>query len=674
MLSCSVELWREALHHHLKGLVVNVVAISGAALILRANAPAWFTGWVALSLGVTVLRVLLYLLCKQALRRAPMQAPARGLVIAHAALVLCAGSLWGALGWWGMPAFSGAQQFAILVMLSSLAGGATGTLAALRVSGKLYVLLLVVPACVRILALGNDTHMLLSLMGVMFAWVMISSHQTNHTLLIRTITLARDKAELADALSAKTEQVLKINSELEGRVAARTRELEHLARHDALTDLLNRRGMLAAEPTLRIHSGAWLLMVFIDLDHFKQINDGLGHDWGDWVLCEVGQRLTTPLLPEQARSCPTLVSRWGGDEFVLCQVWPSATPGDAQRAAHALHARLTAPCVIRGRTLRLGASLGVDLTRIDADLSLPAAISRADLAASEAKRLGRGRVVVYQPQLYDQQQRKLALGVALNTAHRDDSLRLNFQPVVRASDGQPATFEALLRWQPSGFGPVSPDEFIPLAEESDHILRLGDWALRQACLTAVNWPADSTGQAPRVAVNTSIRQLVRADFADSVAAALAASGLPPARLVLEVTETVFDDNNLHRIRDTLATLHPLGVEIHLDDFGTGYSSLSRLCELPLHAIKIDKHFVLSTDPRVQAVIEGAVHIAHRFGLRVIAEGVESAASASQLAQLGVDELQGYFFGRPQPHAQMVPVVWPTLPSPSAGLHSVLICH
>ncbi len=168
---------------------------------------------------------------------------------------------------------------------------------------------------------------------------------------------------------------------------------------------------------------------------------------------------------------------------MLCQVWPSATPGDAQRAAHALHARLTAPCVIRGRTLRLGASLGVDLTRIDADLSLPAAISRADLAASEAKRLGRGRVVVYQPQLYDQQQRKLALGVALNTAHRDDSLRLNFQPVVRASDGQPAAFEALLRWQPSGFGPVSPDEFIPLAEESDHILRLGDWALRQACLT-----------------------------------------------------------------------------------------------------------------------------------------------------------------------------------------------
>lgn len=123
---------------------------------------------------------------------------------------------------------------------------------------------------------------------------------------------------MADALSAKTEQVLKINSELEGRVAARTRELEHLARHDALTDLLNRRGMLAAEPTLRIHSGAWLLMVFIDLDHFKQINDGLGHDWGDWVLCEVGQRLTTPLLPEQARSCPTLVSRWGGAMSLCC--------------------------------------------------------------------------------------------------------------------------------------------------------------------------------------------------------------------------------------------------------------------------------------------------------------------------------------------------------------------
>jgi len=387
MLSCSVELWREALHHHLKGLVVNVVAISGAALILRANAPAWFTGWVALSLGVTVLRVLLYLLCKQALRRAPMQAPARGLVIAHAALVLCAGSLWGALGWWGMPAFSGAQQFAILVMLSSLAGGATGTLAALRVSGKLYVLLLVVPACVRILALGNDTHMLLSLMGVMFAWVMISSHQTNHTLLIRTITLARDKAELADALSAKTEQVLKINSELEGRVAARTRELEHLARHDALTDLLNRRGMLAAEPTLRIHSGAWLLMVFIDLDHFKQINDRHGHVAGDLAI-QTAARLLIERAPSRSLCC-----RFGGEEFLvaLCGLTPAAVCAWAENWCAEL-----ADCVLshQGVRIALTASLGVAWQPQHGD-SEAQLLERADQALYLAKRRGRNQVCVW---------------------------------------------------------------------------------------------------------------------------------------------------------------------------------------------------------------------------------------------------------------------------------------
>lgn len=652
MLSCSIELWRETLHHHLKGVMVNVVAISSAILILRTNAPAWFAVWVTASLTLTAMRALLYVDCRRALRRAPQAAPARIRVVAHTLMIALSGGLWGALGWWGMPAFSGAQQFAILVMLSSLAGGATGTLAPLRVTGKLYVLLLTVPACARILALGSDTHLLLSVMGGVFAWVMISSHQTNHALLTRSITLARDKEALIDALSAKTEQVLKINSELEGRVAARTRELERLARHDALTDLLNRRGMLAAEPVLRACVDAWLLTLFIDLDRFKQINDGLGHDWGDLVLCEVGRRLAEPSPTPAASPCPGLVGRWGGDEFIVCQVRKQITPGAATAIADALRARLAEPCMIQGRVLRLDASIGVDLSRLDGEASLPAAIGRADLAASEAKRLGRGRMVVYRPVLLDRQQRRLALSVALNTAHRDGSLRLVFQPIVSAASGQPAAFEALLRWQPAGFGDVSPDEFIALAEESEHILRIGDWALRQACAAAVHWPAGPDGQRPKVAVNTSIRQLVCADFADRVAAALADSGLPATRLAIEVTETVFDDANLQQTRDTLCALHRLGAEIHLDDFGTGYSSLSRLCELPLHAIKIDKHFVLSPDARALTVIEGAVRIAHCFGLRVIAEGVESAEHATTLAQLGVDELQGYFFGRPQPVAHL----------------------
>ena len=175
MLACSTELWRETLHHHLRGLLVNLVAIISAALILQTDAPPWFNNWAIASLVLTAVRFVFYLHCKQVQRRQPDTAPPHGQVRLHHLGVLLAGAGWGVLGWWGMPAFSGAQQFAILVMLSSLAGGATGTLAALRVSGKLYVLLLVVPACVRILALGNDTHMLLSLMGVMFAWVMISS-------------------------------------------------------------------------------------------------------------------------------------------------------------------------------------------------------------------------------------------------------------------------------------------------------------------------------------------------------------------------------------------------------------------------------------------------------------------------------------------------------------------
>jgi EAL domain-containing protein (putative c-di-GMP-specific phosphodiesterase class I) len=240
--------------------------------------------------------------------------------------------------------------------------------------------------------------------------------------------------------------------------------------------------------------------------------------------------------------------------------------------------------------------------------------------------------------------------VALNTAHLDGSLQLAFQPIVSAENGHAVqAFEALLRWQCPGFGAVSPVEFIALAEESERILVLGRWVLQQACEQAVRWQLEAE-PAPKVAVNTSIHQLVDPAFSELVRATLRQTGLVAERLVIEVTESVFDENNSQQALSSLLALHHLGVEIHIDDFGTGYSSLSRLREFPLNAIKIDKSFVLHQDERSLAVIEGAVLIAHRFGLRVIAEGIETAEQATRLAGLGVDEFQGYHFGRPAPQA------------------------
>jgi len=645
MLACSTELWRETLHHHLKGLLVNLVAIVAAALILQTNAPPWFKTWAMASLALTTVRFVFYLHCKQVQRRQPGTPPPRGQVRLHHLAVLLAGASWGALGWWGMPFFVGAQQFAILVILSALAGGATGTLAPMRVTGKLYVLLLIVPACVQILAHGGAASLMLTVLGGMFAWVMVSSHHHNHLLLVRSIALARDKEALVQALSAKTEQVLKTNSHLEERVAERTRELHQIAHHDLLTGLLNRRGILFAEASVQAHQAASLATLFIDLDRFKQINDGLSHDWGDLVLQEVGQRLqqVAQTLASQCHARLHLVSRWGGDEFILCLVCDAPSALAMQQMARAVQARLAEPCVIGGHHLHLGASIGVALHPIDPALTLKTAISCADLATSEAKRLGRGRVEGYRDELATRQQRKLALSVALNTAHQDGSLHVLFQPIVCAHSGVPVAYEALLRWHCAGLGPVSPEEFILLAEETDHIVALGHWVLHQACQTAAGWPGPTPA---KVAVNTSIRQLVRADFCAEVSAALAQSGLPAVRLVIEVTESVLDAQHLQQALTSLHALHQLGVEIHIDDFGTGYSSLSRLREFPVHAIKIDKSFALSGDVHSLAVIEGAVLIAHRFGLRVIAEGIESAAQASALALLGVDELQGYWFGRP----------------------------
>lgn len=322
MWACSTELWRETLHHHLRGLLVNLVAIISAALILQTDAPPWFNNWAIASLVLTAVRFVFYLHCKQVQRRQPDTAPPHGQVRLHHLGVLLAGAGWGVLGWWGMPFFVGAQQFAILVILSALAGGATGTLAPMRVTGKLYVLLLIVPACVQILAHGGEASLMLPMLGGMFAWVMISSHHHNHQLLVRSIALARDKETLVQALSAKTEQVLKTNSHLEDRVAERTRELHQIAHHDLLTGLLNRRGILFAEATVQAHQAASLATLFIDLDRFKQINDGLSHDWGDLVLQEVGQRLqhVAQALASQHHARLHLVSRWGGATNSYC-VW-----------------------------------------------------------------------------------------------------------------------------------------------------------------------------------------------------------------------------------------------------------------------------------------------------------------------------------------------------------------
>jgi diguanylate cyclase len=644
-LPLRAALWRETLHNHPQGLLVNTAAVLGTAGVLHAAPLGWLLAWVGASLGLSWLRVLLYLRCRRELQQAPARQPPASLLAAHHLGVTAAGLLWAALAWWGIAHLAGAQQFTVLVILSALAGGATGTLAPMRLTGKLYVLLLLLPACAQLGLHGGIEHLSLAVLGAIFAAVMLTSHEANHKLLVHAIALALDKAGLIEQLSAQTEQVVRANAELEERVAHRTGELHHMAHHDQLTGLLNRRGLLAGVPAVETPEQALVSAIFIDLDRFKRINDGLGHEWGDLALQAVAQRLAAQAaqLAGDIAAWHHGVGRWGGDEFVVCLLHPAGSARALAQGVEQLQRVLSQPYPVLERTLDLGASLGCATQPLPPDLALQQPIGHADLAASEAKRLGRGRVVFTSPALLARQQRRVQLSEALATATTDGSLHLVYQPIVAAGDGQIVALEALLRWHCPGFGEVSPAEFIPLAEESDQIVRIGAWVLQQACRTAAQWAG---GHAPKVAVNTSIKQLVWPHFAAQVAEALQACGLPPDHLVVEVTESVFDELNSQQALANLQALKALGVEIHVDDFGTGYSSLSRLLAFPLHAVKIDKSFVLAQDERAMAVIEGTVLMAHRFGLHVIAEGVETADQASALARLGVDELQGYHCGRP----------------------------
>jgi diguanylate cyclase (GGDEF)-like protein len=649
-LRFTTRLWHEKLRNHLPGILVNAAAIAAFAVIVRNSSVQWVALWTTAGLLWCVLRFLVHRACQRWVARHPEGAAPLNQQVLLAGGVLGSAALWALAACLGLPAFTVSEQFTVLIILAALAGGATGTLASMPVIGKIYIGVLLVPSCAQLLLLPDEKMNVLGLIGLVFAIVMLNSQNNNFRLLRTTLGLTRDKEELIRQLSEKNQQISQVNDDLERTVAARTAQLEFLANHDPLTGLLNRRGFMSY-PFAHRDTARHKTIIFIDLDHFKNINDGMGHAFGDLLLQAVSARLqqVAAELALTTAAADHAVCRWGGDEFVVCITRPAGMPGASAAEYQRMHARLSSPLEAGQHTLALGISMGIVERAGDAAFDLHQALMFADIATADAKKLGRGRLSFYTERSYELQQRRLQLTLALAHAHQDSSLHLLFQPIVAAHDGSLVAYEALLRWNHPELGAVGPDEFIPLAENADAILSIGRWVLEQACQLARQWPAQPGGTAPpKVAVNTSIRQLIQADFADLVGATLARTGLAPAQLVIEVTESVLDERNMASALATLTALHALGVEIHLDDFGTGYSSLSRLRQLPLDAIKIDKSFVMHMDEKSAAVIEAAVLIAGRYGLRVIAEGVETAEQLAILRTKGIDQLQGYFIGRPGP--------------------------
>jgi diguanylate cyclase (GGDEF)-like protein/PAS domain S-box-containing protein len=424
--------------------------------------------------------------------------------------------------------------------------------------------------------------------------------------------------------------------------------IRHLAHHDELTGLPNRTLLTQhAERALeaaRAH-GRQVAVLLIDLDRFKQINDSLGHNAGDAVLCAVAMR-----LKHTVRSHDT-VARLGGDEFVVLLDDLGSTH-EAEGVAVKLIAALAEPVLNSGRQLTVTPSIGVAASPRDGD-DLPTLLRNADAAMYQAKGRGRNGYMLYTPQMHAASSERLTLEGELREALAEQALTLHYQPLVDIADGRIVGVEALLRWPHPRHGFVPPDRFIPIAEETGLIVPLGEWVLHQAC-TEMRSLRERTGRPITLAVNLSPRQLRAPGLVDMVAQCLHATGWAAEDLELEVTESMVIDNPDASIA-TMQRLRAMGIGFAIDDFGTGYSSLSYLSRFPLAKLKIDRSFVrgLPDNPSDVAIASSIIGLGHGLKLMVLAEGVETEPQAALLRRLGCDLGQGWLFDRPMPLEALV---------------------
>jgi diguanylate cyclase (GGDEF)-like protein len=426
----------------------------------------------------------------------------------------------------------------------------------------------------------------------------------------------------------------------------------YLAAHDQLTGLPNRalladrlRQALAAA----CRSGAQVAMLCLDLDHFKTVNDTLGHAAGDLLL-----RMVTERLRARLRESDTL-ARIGGDEFAV--IMPEVQqPREVEIVATRLIEAIRAPFMLDGQQTFIGLSLGIALG--EGDVAAGELTKQADMALYQAKDEGRGVYRFFAPDMNVRLLRRRALENDLHRALDNGEITLHYQPQVDATSGTIVGAEALMRWNRPGEGPVSPAVFIPVAEETGLIGVLGVWLLREACREASGWPKPMG-----IAVNVSPVQFRLSDFTEAVRTALALSGLDPTRLEIEVTESILL-NDTEETLAILAELREMGVRIAMDDFGTGYASLGYLQKFRFDKIKIDKSFVdaLDTNPNAAAIVCAVVGLSEALGLTVNAEGVENDGQISLLRAYGCHELQGFHYWAPMPAQELRQLVMPALES------------
>jgi diguanylate cyclase (GGDEF)-like protein len=453
--------------------------------------------------------------------------------------------------------------------------------------------------------------------------------------------------QMAEQLGAADREVARHQRELEERVRARTRRLNHLAHHDPLTGLPNRRyafNHLRRSVRSATKRSSGIGLIALDIDNFKVINDNFGHSFGDSLLIGVADRLR--LLVGERR----FMARLGGDEFVVSL--EDSAPADATaELAQRIVNGFRAPLSLGGREILVSVSVGVARLPEHAK-DAPELARAADAALFRAKVLGRNRIATFSPALLEGSEARFSLEQSLRRAVEAGELTLAFQPQISIVDGSTRMVEALLRWQRPDGQPVPAGEFIAIAEQSGLIIEIGEWVLETAAAAVAGWRAGGFAQA-RVAINVSVHQLLDHRFVDRLSEVLARHGLPAEAIELELTETAFQTSSatvesLRRVREG-------GIGLALDDFGTGYSSLTSLSQLPLRRVKIDRSLVRDApnSARAESIARSIIGVCHNLGLEVTVEGIERQEQLVWLSGCGPVDVQGFLVGRPMAAAEVV---------------------
>lgn len=615
-----------ALYLHTPNILIFVF-VASTALLLYCGAGHWLQTlvWWGVMQLIAVYRLGIYLLWK---RLPPEGRDAPRLLNLFAAGTLATGLAW---AWFSLAIFPYAlpdQRTLIALIVAIMAAGSVVVLSLVRWLNTAYLLLLILPMVATLLHSRDPDDLLLGGLGVVMFLGLSGFSRVARENAQRSLATQRDHALRASRAMAAQQ--------------ALSHQMNWLSSRDPLTQLLNREHMTAelqrvAQAT-QTGDQAWACLC-VRILRFDVI-ELQGQSLGARVLGTLAERLRQT-LPEHS-----LMSRWTHDSFMLAVPLETRMAGSVEAlrtSAEQLRQTLRSPIALESGLLSLDFMLGCS--------NLPGLAHNADeliyqtaAALHHLRELNMGGVRVFDPQHDNKPRERQDLRQALLQALNDDVLQLAFQPIEPAVNSRPRKREALLRWTHPQRGPVSPADFIPIAEESGLIVPIGNWVLQRACSIAVTWPGDTV-----VCVNVSVQQFLASDLCVTVMNALQDSGLSPRRLELEVTESVFA-HDLEHICATLEALRELGVSVAIDDFGTGYSSLAYIRRLPVDSIKIDRSFVADVDSSGRKLLFAIVTMARGLGFHVVAEGVETPQQRELLLALGVDYLQGYLIGKPLPDA------------------------